>query len=433
MFFSDVLSSSAEGSLTNSSGSFWQGLLGAAGSSSAGVRVTPESALALPILQNCVTLLAESLASCTAELYERTSDGGRKSATEHPAYDVLRYAPNGMQTPYDRIELSQMSAGLRGNSYSFIERRDDGNVLALWPLDTEKVTVLKGPDMLPYYRVAGIPDPLPMRLVHHVRWVSLNGYTGLSPVLLHAESVGLAQAIRQYTGKSFANGATVSGVIERPKEAAAIKDQKSIDRIVDQWGHKFGGIDNAKKVALLQEGMTFKPVSMNNVDAEVAAILKLSGVDIARMYKVPLPMVNDLEKANYNTIEQLLIQFVAFCLLAWAKRHEQAMTRDLILPQDRRRYYIEFNLSGLLRGDQKSRYEAYAIGRQWGWLSVNDIRRLENMPPVAGGDIYLQPLNMTATGKGQPGALSAPGSDPEKATRIALESEMRNVEKALQP
>lgn len=202
---------------------------------------------------------------------------------------------------------------------------------------------------------------------------------------------------------------------------------------MDQWGNKFGGIDNAKKVALLQEGMTFKPVSMNNVDAEVAAILKLSGVDIARMYKVPLPMVNDLEKANYNTIEQLLIQFVAFCLLAWAKRHEQAMTRDLILPQDRRRYYIEFNLSGLLRGDQKSRYEAYAIGRQWGWLSVNDIRRLENMPPVAGGDIYLQPLNMTAMGKGQPGALSAPGSEPEKATRIALESEMRNVEKALQP
>ncbi len=433
MFFSDVLASSADGTLVNGSGSFWQGLLGAAGSSSAGVRVTPESALALPILQNCVTLLAESLASCPAELYERTDDGGRKSATSHPAYDVLRFAPNEMQTPYDRIELSQMNAGLRGNSYSFIERRDDGNIIALWPLDTAKVTVLKGPDMLPYYRVAGIADPLPMRLVHHVRWASLNGYTGLSPVQLHAESVGLAQAIRQYTGKSFANGATVSGVIERPKEAAAIKDQKSIDRIVDQWGNKFGGIDNAKKVALLQEGMTFKPVSMNNVDAEVAAILKLSGVDIARMYKVPLPMVNDLEKANYNTIEQLLIQFVAFCLLAWAKRHEQAMTRDLILPQDRRRYYIEFNLSGLLRGDQKSRYEAYAIGRQWGWLSVNDIRRLENMPPVAGGDIYLQPLNMTAMGKGQPGALSAPGSEPEKATRIALESEMRNVEKALQP
>lgn len=433
MFFSDVLASSADGTLVNSSGSFWQGLLGAAGSSSAGVRVTPESALALPILQNCVTLLAESLASCPAELYERTEDGGRKSATSHPAYDVLRFAPNEMQTPYDRIELSQMNAGLRGNSYSFIERRDDGNVIALWPLDTAKVTVLKGPDMLPYYRVAGIPDPLPMRLVHHVRWASLNGYTGLSPVQLHAESVGLAQAIRQYTGKSFANGATVSGVIERPKEAAAIKDQKSIDRIVDQWGNKFGGIDNAKKVALLQEGMTFKPVSMNNVDADVAAILKLSGVDVARMYKVPLPMVNDLEKANYNTIEQLLIQFVAFCLLAWAKRHEQAMTRDLILPQDRRRYYVEFNLSGLLRGDQKSRYEAYAIGRQWGWLSVNDIRRLENMPPVAGGDIYLQPLNMTAMGKGSPAVPSAPGSDQEKATRIALESEMRNVEKALEP
>lgn len=404
-------------------GGGWRGLIGSGGNSS-GVRVTPESAMAVPIVQNCVTLLAESVAQLPLELYRRKENGQRDPAINHPLYDVLRYQPNGFQTPYEHRECGQMALGLRGNSYSFMERREDGNVTALWPLHNDQVVVCKGGDLLPYYQVGAYPERLAMRQVHHVRWHAHNFYEGLSPILLHAEAVGLAQAVRQYTGKSFANGVSVSGVIERPREAPAIKDQGSIDRVLDQWGSKFGGMDNAKKVAMLQEGMTFKPVSMTNVDAEIIGILKLSGVDCARIYKIPLPMVNDLDKANYNTIEQLLIQFVVFGLLPWVKRHEQAMMRDFLLPQDRRDYFIEFNLAGLMRGDQKSRYEAYAIGRQWGWLSVNDIRRLENMPPVAGGDIYLQPLNMVAAGKSKPDL-----NDP--AVRAQLELQQRDIERML--
>jgi len=394
MFFSSLLGS-GEGNLVESG--FWSRFIGR-GSNSTGVRVTPDTALALPILQNCVSLLAESVAQLPLELYRREAEGQRAAAISHPLYDVLRYQPNGFQTPFEFRECSQLAAGLRGNSYTFIDRREDGNVAALWPLCNDKVQVLKGADMLPYYRV-GTSEPLPMRMIHHVRWLGTRHYVGCSPIELHAESIGLAQAVRQYTGTSFKNGVSVSGVIERPREAPPIKDQASVDKIVDQWGAKFSGVDNAKKVVLLQEGMTFKPVSMNNVDAEVVGIMKLTATDVARIYKIPLPMVNDLEKSNYNTLEQLLIQFVVFALLPWVKRHEQAMMRDFLLPGDRRDYFIEFNLSGLLRGDQKSRYEAYAIGRQWGWLSVNDIRRLENMPPVAGGDIYLQPLNMVDAGK----------------------------------
>lgn len=396
MFFSSLRASGA-GTLTNPDSGFWRGQIGG-GRSSAGVAVTPESALALPILQNCVTLLAETVAQLPLELFQRKDKGQRDAAINHPLYDVLRYQPNPFQTPCEYMERHQGAAGLRGNAFSFIDRREDGNVTALWSLKNEQVQVLKGADLLPYYRI-GTSESVPMRMVHHVRWFGTNPYVGLSPIELHADAIGLTQAVRQYTGKSFANGVAVSGVIERPREAPAIKDQGTVDKIVDQWGQKFGGMDNAKKVALLQEGMTFKPVSMTNVDAEIVGIMKLTGLDIARIYKIPLPMVNDLEKSNYNTLEQLMIQFVVFALLPWVKRHEQAMMRDFLLPQDRRDYFIEFNLSGLLRGDQKSRYEAYAIGRQWGWLSVNDIRRLENMPPVQGGEIYLQPLNMVDAGK----------------------------------
>lgn len=421
MFFSSDLGS-GQGNLTDVESGFWRGLIGSA-RNSAGVTVTPESALGIPILQNCVTLLAESMAQLPLEVYQRKGNGQREAAINHPLYDVLRYQPNGFQTPYEYLEGKQIALGLRGNGYSWIDRREDGNVAALWPLANDKVQVLKGGDLLPYYRI-GAGEPVPMRMIHHVRWGSTNNYVGMSPIELHAESVGLAQAVRQYTSKSFANGVAISGVIERPREAPAIKDQSSIDRILDQWGAKFGGMDNAKKVAMLQEGMTFKPVSMNNVDAEIVAILKLAGADIARMYKIPLPMINDLEKANYNTIEQLLIQFVVFGLLPWVKRHEQSMMRDFLLPKDRREYFIEFNLSGLLRGDQKSRYEAYAIGRQWGWLSVNDIRRLENMPPVAGGDIYLQPLNMIDSTKGG-GDLTNP------KVRAQLELQHAEIERIL--
>ncbi|MFI8616494.1 phage portal protein [Acidovorax sp. NPDC077693] len=424
MFFSSILSAApGTGTVSDSSGDFWRGFIGSARTSS-GVVVTPGTALADPILQNCVTLLAESLAQLPCEVFERKLGGQREAALDHPAYDVLRYRPNPFQTPYERTEQAQMSAGLRGNSYSFIERRSDGNITALWPLDTEKVQVLKGPDMLPYYRIGTRADAVPMRFVHHVRWHSHNGYEGISPIALHAESIGLGQALRKFASASFANGASIAGVIERPKEVSAIKDQKSIDSVLDQWGTKFAGPDNAKKVALLQEGMTFKPVSQNNVDSEIVALIKSAGVSIARIYKIPLPMVNDLEKASYNTVEQLLIYFVIFSLLPWVKRHEQAMARDFLLDADRKRYFIEFNLAGLLRGDQKSRFEAYAIGRQWGWLSVNDIRRLENLPPIQGGEVYLQPLNMVDSTKGTPD-LKNPN------TRASLEAQQKEIERLL--
>ncbi|WP_122544001.1 phage portal protein [Pseudomonas viridiflava] len=399
MFFSKQLGP-GDGVISDGSSGFWQSLIGSS-RSSAGVSVTPDSAMALTVFQNCVTLLAESVAQLPLEMYRRLGEGKREQAIHHPLYDVLRYQPNPWQTPYEYREYSQLAVGVRGNAYSFIERNDDGSVKALYPLHNDQMVVLKGADMLPCYRIGG-QDPLPMRLIHHVRWHTKNHYTGLSPIELHADAVGLAQAVRQYTGKSFANGTAVSGVIERPRESPPIKDRASIDRILDQWGEKFAGIDNAKKVAMLQEGMTFKPVSMSNVDSELLGILKTTGLDIARIYKIPPHMVNDLEKASYNSLEQLLIQYVIFALMPWVKRHEQAMMRDFLRPAERKDYFIEFNLSGLLRGDQKSRYDAYAVGRQWGWLSINDIRRLENMPPVANGDSYLQPLNMTDVAHGLP-------------------------------
>jgi len=380
-------------------GSWLSGLGGAR--SDAGPLVTVESALTLTSLQACVTLIAESIAQLPLELFRRTKDGGREPAKDHPLYRILAYAPNEWQTPFEYRENSQLKAGTRGNSISLIGRDGDGTVTGLYPVDTESVQVLKGPDLLPYYRIDG-QEPIPQRMVHHVRWWSLNNYVGMSPIMLHANAIGHAQAIQQYAGKSFLNGTALSGVIERPRESSPIKDQIVIDRITDRWQQMYGGSTNAKRVAMLQEGMTFKPLSMTNVDAELIPALKLTSLDIARIYKVPPHMIGELDKATFSNIEHQAIQFVIYTLLPWIKRHEQAMMRDLLLPSERDEYYIEFNVSGLLRGDQGSRYAAYAVARQWGWLSVNDIRRLENLPPIKGGNTYLQPLNMVDAAKPLP-------------------------------
>ncbi|MEW9586708.1 phage portal protein [Paraburkholderia sp. DGU8] len=406
MFFSKQLLSSL--AITQMGSSGWVSALMGSARSDAGQVVTAASALSLTVLQNCVSLLAESIAQLPIEIYERSGED-RVPAVDHPLYTILKYQPNPWQTPFEYQEQAQIAVGLRGNSYSFIDRDSSGVVQGLYPLDHEAVTVMKGSDLMPVYRVYG-SDPMPQRLVHHVRWMSINGYTGLSPVMLHANAIGHAQAIQQYAGKSFMNGTALSGVIERP--GTPIKDQASIDKITDAWAAKFGGSGNAKKVAFLQEGMTFKPLSMTNVDAALIEALRLSTIDIARIYKIPAHMVNELERATFSNIEHQEIQFVIYTLLPWIKRHEQAKTRDLLLPSERKQYFIEYNVAGLLRGDQASRYAAYAVGRQWGWLSINDIRRLENMPPVKGGDVYLSPLNMVDASKPIP--VPTAGSGPTK-------------------
>lgn len=407
MFFSKQLLSNLGSTQMGTGG--WVSALLASARSDSGQVVTAASALSLTVLQNCVTLLSESMAQLPLELYERFGDD-RAPAIDHPLYSILKYQPNPWQTPFEYQEQSQVAVGLRGNSYSYIDRGQNGVIRGLYPLDNEAVTVMKGSDLMPVYRVYG-SDPIPQRLIHHVRWMSVNGYTGLSPIMVHANAIGHSQAIQQYAAKSFLNGTALSGVIERP--GAALKDQASVERITDGWAAKFSGSGNAKKVALLQEGMTFKPLSMTNVDAALIDALRLSTLDIARMYKIPAHMVNELERATFSNIEHQEIQFVIYTLLPWVKRHEQAKTRDLLLPSERKQYFIEYNVAGLLRGDQASRYAAYAVGRQWGWLSTNDIRRLENMPPVNGGDIYLSPLNMVDASMPLPRSLGK--TEPTKA------------------
>ncbi|MCO7246369.1 phage portal protein [Halomonas sp. Mc5H-6] len=397
MFWPSLFNSSATGSPQKSQN--WTGNWVSSNTSrqsAAGTMVNSETALGISALRGCVTLLAESLAQLPCELYRRDDRGGRDRATDHPLYDVIHSQPNRKDTSFEYYEQGMGHLALEGNEFSLIERDGAGYPTELIPIHPKKVGVLKGPDGLPYYQLLDYKNQiLPMRSVHHVKGFSLDGYVGISPIATNADTIGLAMATEQHASAVFQRGATMSGVIERPREATAIKDQAAVDRILDKFTQRHGGgLRNAFSVAFLQEGMQYKQLAMDNEKAQLLESRNFGVVEVCRLYRVAPNMIQHLDKATFNNIEHLGLQFVIYTLMPWIKRKEAAMMRDLLLPEERKNLYIEFNVSGLLRGDQKSRFEAYAIARQWGWLSVNDIRRLENMPPIRGGDRYLTPMNM---------------------------------------
>lgn len=385
---------------SNKAGNFSQWASSVVGKTAkSGVLVTPETAMTVAAIRACVTLLAESVAQLPCELYRRKGDQ-RERATDHPLYDVIHAQPNAKDTSFEFYEQGMGSLGFRGNAYNLIDRDGAGYIRELIPVNPDKIAVLKGPDGLPYYQLLdGSNQILPMRMMHHIKAFSIDGFIGLSPIQTNPDTIGLSMAVDEHASRVFANGTTLSGVIESPTDGAKFTTQEKIDAFLSKFTERHAGLRNSFSVALLQEGMQYKQMAMNNEQAQLLESRKYGVIEACRLYKVPPHMIGELEKATNNNIEHQGLQFVIYTLLAWLKRIEGAMMRDLLLPSERKDLYIEFNVSGFLRGDQKSRFESYALGRQWGWLSVNDIRRLENMSPIQGGDLYLTPLNMIDTAK----------------------------------
>ena len=388
MFFSSLWGNSSD-----SASNFSMFSSGSASYAKSGVIVDPKTALSQSALRRCVTLLAESVAQLPCEVYKRDGDK-REKAVDHPLYDLLHNQPNQKDSSFEYFETAQGFLGLNGNHLAIIERDNKANITELIPIHRDKVQILKGNDGLPYYHLIEENETLPMRMIHHVKAFSMDGFQGLSPLQTSADAIGLSLAVEEHASKVFSNGTTLSGVIERPKEASSIKTQDGIDNVVNSFVGKHSGIRNMFSVAMLQEGMTYKQMAMNNDQAQLIESRRMSVADISRLYGIPLSMLSESAGESYKSIEQQSLNYVIFGLMPWLKRWESAMRRDLLLPSERKEYFIEFNVAGLIRGDLKTRYEAYALGRQWGWLCVNDIRRLENLPPVDGGNTYLEPLNM---------------------------------------
>ena len=371
------------------------------GGSTAGKYVNERSAMQMTAVYSCVRILAEAVAGLPLHLYRYTKDGGKEKAIDHPLYLLLHDEPNPEMSSFVFRETLMTHLLLWGNAYAQIIRNGKNEVIALYPLMPNKMSVDRDENGQLYYTYQRSTDEahtmdgssviLKAQDVLHIPGLGFDGLVGYSPIAMAKNAIGMAIACEEFGAKFFANGAAPSGVLEHP---GTIKDP---GRVREAWQSQFGGSSNSGKVAVLEEGMKYTPISISPEQAQFLETRKFQINEIARIFRVPPHMVGDLEKSSFSNIEQQSLEFVKYTLDPWVIRWEQSLMRALLTQDEKKLYFAKFNLDGLLRGDYQSRMNGYAIGRQNGWMSANDIRELENLdriPTEEGGDLYLINGNM---------------------------------------
>lgn len=337
------------------------------GRSNAGEQVDEKAAMQIPTVYACVRLLAESIAALPLHLYRVTDDNGNKEkARDHPLYKILYRQPNPEMTSFVFWETLMTHLLLWGNAYAQIVRDGKNTVLGLYPLLPENVEVDRDE-------------------IFHVPGLGFNGLIGFSPIAMMKNSLGTSIAVDKYGSSFFKNGAQPSGVLEHPGVV------KNPNRIRDSWEAAYGGAANAHRVAVLEEGMAYKPISLPPEDSQFLETKQFSVTEICRIFRVPPHLVADLSRATFSNIEYQSLNFVMHSLTPWLVRIEQGIIKDLLLEEEQDTYFPKFNVDGLLRGDYQSRMNGYATGISNGFLSPNDVHRLENMDLISaeeGGDDY---------------------------------------------
>ena len=365
----------------------------------AGVYVSDEGALTYGAVLACVRVLSESVASLPCILYERIEEVGRlgkQRATGHSLYRVLHNKPNLEMSAFEMWEMAIVHLLLWGNFYAEIVVDGRGDAVQLWPIPPKRVTPMRSADKRLVYDVA-LPDERRLfdaEWIFHVSGMRTAGLTGMSIVGQAREAIGLGMAAEQYGSSVFENGTVPGGVLEHP---GALSDD-AYRRLQATWSGRHRGISNAQRLAILEEGMKYAKVGIPPEDAQFLETRKFQRSEIAGMFRVPPHMIGDLERATFGNIEQQSLEYVVYSLQPWLRRIESRANGWLLMEQEQGRYFAEFLVDGLLRGDVVSRNQAYSTARQWGWMSVNEIRGRENLNPIPEGDVYLQPMNMINAG-----------------------------------
>ena len=373
------------------------------GRSAAGQSVNERSAMQMSAVYACVRILAESIASLPLHFYQYNDAGGKEKAVNHPLYWLLHDEPNPEMSSFSFRETLMTHLLLWGNAYAQIIRNGRGEVIALYPLMPDRMTVDRDARGRIYYEYARSESDantlgkkssviLSPEDVFHIPGLGFDGLVGYSPIAMAKQAIGMGLACDEYGAAFYQNGAQPGGVLEHPN---VLKDPK---RVRESWNAIYQGSKNAHRIAVLEEGMTYKPITISPEQAQFLETRKFQIDEIARIFRVPPHMIGDLEKSSFSNIEQQSLEFVKYTLAPWISRWEQAIQRSLLLMSERTRYFARFNVEGLLRGDYQSRMNGYAVARQNGWMSANDIRELESLdmiPDEQGGNLYLINGNMT--------------------------------------
>ena len=364
-------------------------------------QINVQTAMKYTAVFSCVRVLSETLASMPVMLYRKLTNGDREQRNDLIAYDILHNAPNDEMSPFNFKEMCMVALNTGGNAVCERLVNRYGQLVGLYPYPWHMVQIDRDRETgkLVYKVRDGTKwRDLSRSQVFHIPGLSFDGVIGVSPIEYAASAIRLGLSYEQFGNSFFANGANSSGAFTHPNALGDI----AYERLKKDLTANYTGLKNTGKPMLLEEGMDFKPFTIKPVDAELLGNKKFQTEDVARIYRVPLHLIQNLDKATFSNIEQQSLEFVMYTMLPWFKRWEENANMQLLTRQERQAgYYLEFKVDSLLRGDAKSRAEAYAVARQWGWMSVNDIRKLENMNRIENGDIYLEPLNMVEAGKVQ--------------------------------
>ena len=386
------------------------------GRTTSGKPVNERTAMQTTAVYACVRILAEAVASLPLHVYEYQDDGGKKLVHDHPLYYLLHDEPNPEMTSFVFRETLMSHLLIWGNAYAQIIRDGAARVLGLYPLLPDKMEVQRDDKGNIYYVYSRNSDENPtfkeygnIKLkaedVLHIPGLGFDGLIGYSPIAMAKNAVGMTLACEEYGASFFANGANPGGVLEHP---GVLKDPS---KVRESWNSVYRGVSNAHKIAVLEEGMKYQQIGIPPEEAQFLETRKFQINEIARLYRIPPHMVGDLDKSSFSNIEQQSLEFVKYTLDPWVIRWEQSLQRSLLLPGEKGKYFIKLNVDGLLRGDYQSRMNGYAIGRQNGWLSTNDIREMEDMNPLPeeeGGNLYL--VNGAMTKLKDAGAFAKEGT-----------------------
>ena len=430
-FISKLVTRSRDKPQNRTSGSSYSFLFGG---STSGKMVNERSSMQMTAVYACVRILAEAIAGLPLHLYQQGDGSSKQKAKDHPIYSLVHTEPNGEMTSFVFRETMMTHLLLWGNAYAQIIRNGKGQVVALYPLMPNRMSVDRDKNGKLYYQyttnsedaptVKGTSVILDPTEVLHIPGLGFDGLVGYSPIAMAKNAIGMAIACEEFGAKFFANGAAPSGVLEHP---GTVKDPT---RLRETWQGQFGGSANAGKVAVLEEGMKYTPISISPEQAQFLQTRKFQINEIARIFRVPPHMVGDLEKSSFSNIEQQSLEFVKYTLDPWVIRWEQSLSRALLSADEKQSFFFRFNVEGLLRGDYQSRMSGYATARQNGWMSANDIRRLEDMDLIAkedGGDLYLINGNMLPLHKA--GAFAETETTTQQEEKNDEEQEVLAMEK----
>lgn len=372
----------------------------------AGKNVTEENALSSTAVYAAGRAISETVASLPLHLFRRLKNGGKERATDQKLYNIMHLQPNPEMSSMVYRQICASHFLFYGNSYSEIERDLNDNVIGLWPLMPNKMRITRVDGILYYdYSLpSGKTKIFNTSQIMHIRGFSLNGIMGMSPIDKGKQAIGLGMGLEEFGARFFGNGARPGTVLEHPGELS----ENAIKRLRKAWDDIHGGLSKSNRMAILEEGMKLHEFGVSPQDAQALESRKFQVIEVARLFNVPPHILKDLERSTFNNIEQMGLEYIIYTIRPILVLFEQQYSISLLPENKKSEYFIEHIVDGLLRGDTESRYKAYLIGRQNGWLSANDIRGLENMNPIEGGNIYIVPLNM------QPISWMMPESKPDE-------------------